>query len=151
MAGNYTTFSFLDVVATITGPNGTISLGNSSGPSEEGISVSYAEDQVTTTIGADGTGMHSLHAGQSGMISVRFLKSSPTNALLQSMYAADRSVPSTAGQNTIAVSWIAGGDVVSGTQCAFKKFPDNVYAKDAAMLQWEWNVVKLTTILGNGS
>lgn len=147
---NLTVYSFIDVVATITGPNGTISLGNDAAPGEEGISVAFAEDQATMTIGADGNGMHSLHAGQSGMVTVRMLKSSPTNALLQQMYAADRSHPSLTGQNTITISWIGGGDVTVAQSCAFRKFPDNVYGKDAALLEWSWNAIRIAPLLGQG-
>ena len=148
---NYTTYSFLDVFGTITGPNGTIPLGSSAGTADEGITITFAEDQDTMTIGADGNGMHSIHAGQSGMVSVRFLKSSPTNALLQSMYAADRNPISSGGQNVITVSWLTGGDVTTAKQCAFRKFPDNVYGKDAALLEWQFNAILITPLLGSGN
>jgi Protein of unknown function (DUF3277) len=147
---SFVAYSFLDVVATLVGPNGTVSLGSNSGVSEEGVSFSFSEDQDTMTIGADGTGMHSLHAGQAGTVSVRFLKSSPTNAILDALYQADRNVPSTSGQNTIVVTWLAGGDVTTAFQCAFKKFPDVVYGKDAALLEWVFNSIRITPLLGAG-
>lgn len=147
---NFTTYSFLDVAATMIGPNVTTTLGSSSGNSEEGITIAFAEDQDTMTIGADGTGMHSIHGGQSGTVSVRLLKSSPVNAILSAAYQADRAVPSSGGQNTIVVSWLAGGDVYSMQQCAFRKFPDNAYAKDAAMLEWQFNAIFITALIGAG-
>ena len=147
---NFTVYSFLDVAATIVGTNGVISLGSSSGNAEEGIAVAFAEDQVTTTIGADGTGMHSIHGGQSGVVTVRLLKSSPTNAALNAMYAADRAVPSSGGQNTIVVTWLTGGDVITAKQCAFTKFPDEAYGKVGAVLEWRFNAVYITPILGAG-
>lgn len=146
----FTTYSFLDVVATIVGPNIVASLGSTSGSAEEGISIAFTEDQETMTIGADGTGMHSIHGGQSGTVSVRLLKSSPTNSILSAAYQADRSVPSSGGQNTVVVSWLAGGDVYLMANCAFKKFPDNSYSKDGTMLEWQFNAIQLTPLLGAG-
>lgn len=146
----FTTYSFLDVTATIVGPNIVAPIGSSSGSAEEGISIAFAEDQETMTIGADGTGMHSIHGGQSGTVSFRFLKSSPTNAILAAAYQADRAVPSSGGQNTIVVTWLAGGDVYSCALCAFRKFPDNVYGKDGAMLEWQFNSIFITPLIGAG-
>ena len=80
------TYSFLDVTASIAGPGGNFSLGNGSGNSEEGITVTMTEDKNTMTIGADGSAMHSLHAGKSGTVSVRLLKTSPVNKQLMTLY-----------------------------------------------------------------
>jgi hypothetical protein len=56
-------YSFLDVSATISGPGGTFSIGSDAGVAEEGITTAYTGEKNTMTIGADGAGMHSLHAG----------------------------------------------------------------------------------------
>ena len=40
----FQTYSFLDVQATLTGPNVTVTIGNTSGTAEEGISIAFAED-----------------------------------------------------------------------------------------------------------
>ena len=144
----FTTYSFLDCQATLTGPNVTVTIGSTSGTAEEGISIAFAEDQASTMIGADGTGMHSIHAGQSGTVIVRLLKSSPTNAVLSAAYQADRQVPSSGGQNTIVVSWLAGGHLYTCVQCVFVKFPDQSYAKDAALLEWGFRAIRITPNLG---
>ena len=146
----FTTYSFLDVSATITGPNITASIGSTSGTSDEGITVAFSEDQSTMVTGADGTGMHSIHGAQSGTVNLRLLKSSPTNALLAAAYQADRSVPSSGGQNTIVISWLAGGDVYLCSQCDFRKFPDNAYGKDANIIEWTFNAIYLNPLLGSG-
>ena len=64
------TYSFLDTQASIQGPGGAFSIGAGAGIAEEGITVEPNVDQDTMTIGADGTGMHSLIADQSGKITV---------------------------------------------------------------------------------
>ena len=68
------TYSFLDFSASIVGPGGAFDLGYGSGNAEEGVTVAMLEAKNTMTIGADGTPMHSLHAGKSGTITVTLLK-----------------------------------------------------------------------------
>ena len=145
------TYSFLSVLATIVGPNGAFSIGSSAGVAAEGITIAMDQDQDTMQKGADGTGMHSLHAWQGGQVEVRLLKTSPVNAQLQGMYDLDRASPSDNGQNTIVVTWIDAGDVTTCTQCAFAKFPDNSYATEGAMLSWRFNAIRISPLLGAGS
>jgi hypothetical protein len=149
--GTPVTYSFLDVQASINGPNGAFPIGSSAGVAEEGISIEFAEDQDTMQIGADGSGMHSLHAGQSGTVTLRLLMTSPTNELLDAMYALDRATPSSHGQNTIVVSWLTAGDITTCTNCGFRKFPSLTYAKDGQMREWTWNAVRISPLLGAGS
>jgi Protein of unknown function (DUF3277) len=151
MPSGQTTYSFLDVQATIVGPNGVAVLGNGSGAADEGISIQYAEDQGTITTGADGSWMPTVHAAQSGTVIVRMLKSSPTNSILQAMYSADRAVPSSGGQNTIVVTWLTAGDVFTAQGCIFKKFPDETYGKDGPLLEWAWGAGYITPLLGSGT
>ena len=148
---NFSTYSFLDVSVTIVGPNGVVAVGSSSGTADEGITYSFTEDQSTMTIGADGTGMHSIHGGQSGTVTIRMLMSSPANAMLDAMYAADRAVPSSGGQNTITATWLTGGDVLLATQAAFRKFPDITYGKEGANREWSFTAIRITPMLGAGS
>jgi Bacteriophage KPP10, Structural protein ORF10 len=145
------TYSFLDVSATFNGPNGAFPIGSTAGVAEEGITIEFAEDQDTVVIGADGSGMHSLHAGQSGSVTIRLLMTSPTNALLDAVYGLDRATPSSFGQNTIVVSWLTAGDVTVCTQCGFRKFPSLTYAKDGQMREWAFTAIKITPLLGAGS
>jgi hypothetical protein len=81
---------------------------------------------------------------------VRFLKNSPTNALLSAMYNADTSNPASHGQNVIAVTDLGALDVCSGAGCAFKKHPNVVYSKDGPMLEWIFDVGRLDIMLGDG-
>jgi hypothetical protein len=137
----------LDVTASIVGPGGAISLGNGAGASEEGITVVMNEDKDTMTIGADGTPMHSLHAGKAGTISVSLLKTSSANALLSAMYDLQTVSSSLHGQNVITVM-NAQGDISTGRVAAFKKRPDLKYAKDGGMNVWAFNVGLIDGFLG---
>lgn len=141
-------YSFLDVAATLVGPGGFISLGSGSASAEEGITLAPTTDIGTMTIGADGEGVHSLHADKSGVITVRLLKNSPTNQLLSAMLAFQRSSGAAYGQNTIECRDTQRGDVWVCTQVGFKKVPDVKYAKDADVIAWEFNAIRMEMTLG---
>jgi hypothetical protein len=145
------TYSFLDTQVAITGPGGSFNIGGSgAGNAEEGITIEMAEDKNTMAIGADGTPMHSLHAGQGGRITVRLLKNSPVNAQLSSLYATQSVSSALWGQNVITLKNATLGDSITGTFCAFKKFPNNPYAKEGGVMEWEFDVGQLVSSLGGG-
>jgi spore coat protein U-like protein len=143
------TYSFTDVSCTLLGPGGTISLGNGAGTSDEGISITMLEDKTTMTVGADGSIMHSLHAGKGADIVVRLLKTSPTNAQLSQLYQAQSASSVLWGKNVIKVSDTSRGDIVAATDVAFARHSPLTYGKDANMNEWTFkgSVVQL---LGTG-
>jgi Protein of unknown function (DUF3277) len=142
------TYSFKDVSASLAGPNGTANLGYGAAISEEGITVDMGGDKNTMHIGADGTPMHSLHADKSGTVTIRCLKTSPTNAVLQDMYDAQQLSSIFWGQNVIIVRENQSGDITTAQFCAFKKKPNLKYAKDADVLDWVFDAGTIDTVLG---
>lgn len=142
------TYSFLDVNASLVGPGGAINLGHGAGNAEEGITIEPTEDIDTLTIGADGIGMHSLHADKSGIVTVRLLKTSPVNQKLAQMYAFQTSSGANHGQNTISLSNTFMQDVITCQQCAFKRAPNLTYAKDGGIVEWVFNSVIIDRTLG---
>ncbi|MDI2595023.1 DUF3277 family protein [Pseudomonas sp. 681] len=102
----------------------------------------------TMLTGADGEGMHSLHAGKSGTVTLRYLKTSPTNAKLMALYDAQGLSSSLWGQNVISVTNSASGDATGCRSCAFKKAPDLSYKKDGDIVEWVFDAIKIDTILG---
>jgi len=144
------TYSFLDVQATLSGPGGSINLGNGAAAADEGITVEFDEDRDTMTTGADGTPMHSLHASKAGKMTVRLLKTSPVNAQLSQMAAVQFSSAALHGANTLTVNDTSRGDNVSGRQVAFAKHSPVTYAKDAGMNEWPFNIGVLDITLGAG-
>ena len=143
-----TTYSFTDVQATLVGPTGVINLGYGAAVADEGISIDMAGDKNTMLIGADGEGMHSLHADKSGTLTVRLLQTSPTNAKLQAMYDAQTLSSALHGQNLITVTNPASGDVTTARSCAFKKKPSVNYRKDGSVIEWVFDSIKIDSILG---
>lgn len=142
------TYSFQDVQATIVSPTGVVDLGYGSAVAEEGISIEMAGDKNTMIVGADGEGMHSLHADKSGVITVRLLKTSPQNAKLHAMFDAQSLSSALHGQNTIVIRHSLAGDITTARNAAFKRKPTLSYRKDGDFIEWTWDSVKIDTVLG---
>jgi hypothetical protein len=140
----HVTYSFVDIVATIKGPSGTINvassgsanLGNEAGVAEEGISIEPQEDKDTMVWGADGALMHSLHAAVPFRVTVRLLKTSPMNAKLSIMFNNQMLTSRDWGGNTITVKNNISLDSFTGTDMAFMRFPTVSYAKEGPMNEW---------------
>jgi hypothetical protein len=150
MPVGFSAYSFINVGCSIVGPSGAFSLGNEAGTAEGGVSIEMAEDKATMTIGADGSPMHSLHAGQGGTVTVRLLKVSSTNALLSAMYALDTAVPGNYGRNTIVITDFSRGDAVTCMFCGFRRQPANTWAKDGNTIEWVFNAGYIFETLGAG-
>ncbi|MBK5145845.1 DUF3277 family protein [Budviciaceae bacterium BWR-B9] len=142
------TYSFIDVTASLVGPTGNVDLGYGSANSEEGISIAMTEAKNTMTTGADGEVMHSLHAGKSGTITVTLLKTSPVNKKLSLMYNAQSLSSSTWGNNVIVVRNKVSGDITTARTVAFQKQPDNQNAKVGGTVQWVFDCGKIDQLLG---
>lgn len=147
MAAGYT-YSFLSIAATLVGPGAALNLANGAAVAEEGIDIEPSEDINNMDIGADGRGMHSLSANKSGHVTVNLLKDSPLNSQLAALYAAQTAVPSAHGQNTITISNIDAGDIVTCQQCAFKRAPTVKYGKNGGIMQWAFDAVVIDRGLG---
>lgn len=143
------TYSFLDIAASIVGPGVAAALGNGAAVAEEGITIEPSGDIGSMTIGADGAGMHSLHADKSGKVTVHTLKNSPTNQVLSLAYAFQTASGPSYGQNTLVLTDKSRGDVITCSGCAFKKAPDLKYAKDADIIAWEFNAIRIERTLGS--
>ncbi len=146
MAGN--TYSFMNVNASLVGPGGNINLGYGAAVADEGITIAMAGDKNTMLIGADGEGMHSLHADKSGTVTIRLLKTSPSNAALMALYDAQSMSSTLWGQNVIVVSQDGVGDIHTARQCSFKKKPDISYKKDGDIVEWVLDSIKIDALLG---
>lgn len=143
-----TTYSFIDVTASLTGPTGIVDLGYGSANSDEGITVTMTEAKNTMTIGADGEVMHSLHAGKSGTVTINLLKTSPVNKKLSLMYNAQTQSSALWGNNVILLRNKASGDIVTARAAAFQKQPDWNNPKVAGMVAWVFDCGKIDQLLG---
>lgn len=145
------TYSFQDCVAAITGPGGTINLGAGAAVAEEGITIEAAEDKNIMTIGADGNGMHSLVANEASSVTVKLLRTSPTNAKLMAMYNSQTGSSLNHGKNTITVRDSVRGDSITLTKVAFKKRPPLNFAKEGGLVEWAFDAIKTSAIIGDGN
>lgn len=143
-------YSFLNINGSIAGPGGFAQLGSGAAAAEEGISIESAEDKNIMTVGADGQGQHSLVASDAVAVTVRLLKTSPINAILQAMYDLQSASSALWGQNVITFTDNARGDLTLITQAAFKKRVPLTYAKEAGTNEWVFDAIKSFTVLGTG-
>jgi len=145
------TYSFQDNTLTITGPGGSFVIGGQgAGNAEEGFDIEMAQDKNTMMQGADGSVAHSLAASNAAILTVRLLKTSPVNAQLSSLYNTQKVSISLWGQNTITMKNGISGDSYTLIQAAFKRLPKNTYAKDANVLEWQFDVAGNNAALGSG-
>lgn len=145
------TYSFLSVQATLSGPGGRISLGYGAGSAEEGIDVDMIEDKNTMTQGADGETMHSLHASDAGRLTIRLLKTSPVNQQLNVLYNLQKSDASLWGNNVLVISDTARGDVLTASRVAFTRQTPVKYGKDGGTNEWSFMSGSVQEILGIGT
>jgi Protein of unknown function (DUF3277) len=145
------TYSFTDVQASISGPGAAFSLGSGVGNAEEGITIDMIEDKNTMTIGADGSGMHSLHASKAARATVRLLKTSPASAQLSALYNFQAQSSALWGQNLITIGDIARGDQITLRDVAFAKQAPVTYAKDGGIVEWIFDAITRDDLIGSGS
>lgn len=143
------TYSLTSVQGSIIGPGGNIPLGNSAAPAAEGITIGFKDELNTMTMGADGTVMHALHAARPGRVTCRYLKTSPTNALLSAMFNFQQSSPASWGQNVVEFIDVNRGDVITLSQASFVKPPEVTYDVEGKMNEWIFDGV-LSQVLGTG-
>lgn len=141
------TYSFQNIVAAIAGPGAAFNLGSGAGVAEEGITIAPSEDKNTMVIGADGKGQHTLIASNGGLITMRFLKVSPTNGLLQLAYDFQAASAALWGQNVITIVDTARNELTTCQSCAFKKKPEVVYDKAGPMMEWTFDSLAINSIL----
>ena len=144
------TYSFLNINATIAGPGIVTNLAAGASAAEEGITIEASEDKNVMTIGADGKGQHSLVASDACTLTVRLLKISPVNQLLMAAYDLQSASSALWGQNIITITDSARNDFTAIQACAFKKKPTITYAKEGGMMEWTFDGIKATSVLGNG-
>lgn len=142
-------YSFIDVVASIAGPGGSFDIA-SSGLSDEGARIAMTGDKNTMTVGANGDGMHSLHASNSGRVTVSLLKTGIGNAQLNQLYNYQKTSSANWGQNVLTLTNPVTGDSVTCTAGAFVKQSDLGYGTEGGMNTWAFDFVDIDEILGNG-
>jgi hypothetical protein len=145
------TYSFQQVTASLVGIGGNINIGQGSGSAAEGITIEPVGDKNSMTIGADGSVSHSLSASSAQTVTVRLLKTSPDNALLQDMFNFQTESALTHGFNVITLRDIARGDFLTLTEVAFANESSLTYATEAGINEWVFNAGKSARILGTGT
>lgn len=144
------TYSFSSVHATLSTPTGAINIGSDAGVGEEGITVEATTEKNVMTIGADGRGMNSLVANNSGSITVRLLKTSGVNGKLQWAFDLQTQAPATHGKNVLVIRDVFRGDTITCSDCAFARQPTVTYAIEGGINEWLFHSLHIVTVLGSG-
>lgn len=143
-------YSFLNISAQFVGPGISANLASGAAAAEEGITIEAAEDKNVMTIGADGKGQHSLVANDAATVTIRLLKTSPFNQNLMIAYDLQSTSSALWGQNVCTVTDSGRGDLSVISQMAFKKKPTLTYAKEGGMMEWTFDAIFVSTVLGAG-
>jgi hypothetical protein len=143
------TYSFLDVQCGLVSPQASFTL-SENGIAEEGITIAMAGPKQTRTMGADGTGMLSLHASNAANVTIRLLKVSPINAMLNALYREQMVSSASWGGIQITVGNPVLGDNIVCQLGGFTKQADVPYATDGGIMTWEFEFISVSEMLGNG-
>jgi hypothetical protein len=144
----FETYAFADVHAVFSGPFGVILLGDGSGADDGGISTEAIDEQNRMSIGADGSGFHTLISSRAAKLMIRLLKTSPQNAALQQMFNAQRQASIYWGKNSFSLANPMTGDSMKATGVAFGRQPGNAWAKDPNVIEWDLYAIRATQTMG---
>jgi len=143
------TYSFVDVQVALKAPSASFIL-SENGIAEEGVRIAMTAEKGILTMGADGSGMHSMRAANNGRVTVNLLKMSPINAQMSTLYRYQRMSAANWGNIQITVNNPVTGDNITCSLGAFVKQADVGYAVEGGFLIWEFNFADVDEILGNG-
>ena len=100
------------------------------------------------TMGADGSVMHSHHCSKACTVTIKLLKTSPINAILRAMYNVQDRGSKNWGKNTITLVNTKSGDAETIQGAAFVKLPENAWAKEGNILEWQFHGAINSGLLG---
>jgi Protein of unknown function (DUF3277) len=150
MAGQvFTTYSFLDVQATLVAPSVTFDIA-SAGVSAEGIRLSMVGEKDVMTVGADGDVMHTLIASDASNCEISLLKDAAGNKLLNDLYNFQKASSANWGGIQITIANNVTGDTITLVGGAFAKQADISYAQEGTMNVWPFKFGFRVDTLGNG-
>ena len=112
------------------------------------VEAEYAEDQVTTHVGAQGDVSVILNANQLATVTVTFIQGSPTNTELSKYVpSAKRNVVPT---GPFSLSDLNGKTVISGANAFIRKTAKVEFAKNLTGRQWVFVIPEAEITVGEG-
>lgn len=141
-------YSFLNITCNMIGPGIVQNLAAGAAVAEEGLTLEWAADKNKMDVGADGVVQHTLMASDAATLTIRLLKTSPTNQFLDIAYNAQSVSSLLWGLNQFIIVDSARGDVLTLVNGAFKKHPALTYAMEAGMNEWVFDIASSITVLG---
>lgn len=140
-------YSFQDVTCSVVGPNVNLVV---TGSADEGYAADIEGDKDILTMGASGSGMHSLRASQNGTLMIRLLKTSTLNQALCNAYNFQTGSAANHARNVITIDDPIRGDTITCLGAAFRKFPNISFATEGGTQDWVFNCTRIEFSLGAG-
>jgi len=146
-------YSFRDCLITFSGPAGTIRLGAGQGPAigvaDEGITIERAEDRNTLLVGINGETLNLVHAGNTGTVRLRLLKTSLANGQLIDVYNDQKTRGSNWGTDMqhITVEDLARKDKIVAGSLAFAGEPAVTFGKVGGVNEWTFHAGRIQMFL----
>jgi len=100
------------------------------------IDVGYSEPLNTQYVGTDGSGRHIASANKSGDITIRLMQSSPTNAVLSALIAANEPIPIAVADKT------STADLFFTSSAKCNDFPRMKKGKEETVLEYKLGFVR---------
>lgn len=112
------------------------------------IEAEYAEDQVTTHVGAQGDVTVILNANQLATVTVTLIQGSPTNTELSKYIpSAKRNIVPT---GPFSLADLNGKTVISGSDAFIRKVAKVEFAKNLTGRQWIFVIPEAEIVVGEG-
>lgn len=135
-------YSWNDVVITIAGPGGVLTIGKGTGGADGGVKITQLSDVNVFEQGLGDTGMHHKQETSAKTIEINMLAGSDENLTLRTMYNVQKAGDSAVwGVNVITIKTrLPGSTIGVYNECAFRSLPEVSLANQAAPLVWTFDV-----------
>ena len=109
--------------------------------------VERAEDSVTTTVGADGFGTHTINRNRSGTVTVTLMQSSATNTALSRLANLDE-ISGTVSYPLTVRDLRSDATLCVAHSAKIKKQPASSFAKELGAREWAFTSIRIDMSTG---
>lgn len=135
-------YSLADHTISITSKNQSIGSSNyfsliiGNGTTLESASVSFANDNVSFTMGADGTGATNINRMRNGSISINLIQTNPINKDMQTIYVKQSQQIAQVYPADIVIKDSYGNINAQFEECYITKYADYEAGNEASARSW---------------
>ena len=103
------------------------------------IKIAHTEEGFTYKQGTDGEGTRSATGARHARVTVSVMQTSAANAYFCALYNGDIATEGGAGIVPLSVTDLGGKDLFVAKEAWIVKLPDRAYAKEAGVIDWEFD------------